>query len=418
MTAMDAALVDRLSRGEGWALLSALPPYDEAGSLSLQESLRGAGFDAELVAAAMTQSRLRARAVEKFGDFAAGMLFTSDGLEQATRLPIAARHAQRYAAAGVSLVHDLGCGLGSDAMALSSLEIEVRAVDSEPATARVAAVNLRHWPSATVVCARAEEVDLAGGGTAGDSMAGAWLDPARRVSGVADARGRTKRLFSLDAISPSWDQVQEVAGQLPATGVKLSPSMPHGALPAGTEAQWTSWHGEVLECAVWWGPLVATTGRTAAVCTASSTSIVTQADAAPARGHPGLTSVHDLGEWLYEPDRAVIRAGLTGALVAAVDGAELATGVGYVTAAGAHELPWARRYRIIEAMPLSTKRLGRWLRDQGHDRVTIKKRGVTLDADVLRRQLKMTGRGRGGSEATLVLTRVGGSQVALVVSAA
>ena len=68
-------------------------------------------------------------------------------------------------------------------------------------------------------------------------------------------------------------------------------------------------------------------------------------------------------------------------------------------------------------MPLSTKRLARWLRDHGHDRVTIKKRGVTLDADLLRRQLKMTGRGKGGSEATLVLTRVGGGQVALVVDA-
>ena len=412
---MDAALVDRLSRGEGWALLSALPPYDEATSLSLQESLRGAGFDAELVAAAMTQSRLRARAVEKFGDFAAGMLFTPDGLEQATRLPIAARHAQRYAAADVTLVHDLGCGLGSDAMALSSLEIAVRAVDADAATARIAAVNLRHWPGATVVCERAEDVDLS---SAGAPDVGAWLDPARRVSGVADARGRTRRVFSLDAISPSWDQVQQVARQVPATGVKLSPSMPHGAVPAGAEAQWTSWHGEVLECAVWWGPLVMTTGRTAAVCTESSTSVVTQADAAPGVDHPGLASVHDLGEWLYEPDRAVIRAGLTGALVARVDGAELATGVGYVTAAGPHDLPWARRYRIVEAMPLSTKRLARWLRDRGHDRVTIKKRGVTLDADVLRRQLKMTGRGKGGSEATLVLTRVGGGQVALVVTAA
>jgi hypothetical protein len=415
MAVMDAALVDRLSRGEGWALLSALPPYDEATSLSLQESLRGAGFDAELVAAAMTQSRLRARAVEKFGDFAAGMLFTPDGLEQATRLPIAARHAQRYAAAGVSLVHDLGCGLGSDAMALSSLEIPVDAVDADLATSRVAAVNLRHWPSARVSCERAEDVDLTGARGTG---AGAWLDPARRVSGVADARGRTKRVFSLEAISPSWDHVQHVAQQVPATGAKLPPSMPHGAVPAGAEAQWTSWHGEVLECAVWWGPLVTTVGRTAAVCTATSTSVVTQADARPALDHPGLASVHDLGEWLYEPDRAVIRAGLTGALVAAVDGAELATGVGYVTAAGAHELPWARRYRIVEAMPLSTKRLARWLRDQGHDRVTIKKRGVTLDADVLRRQLKMTGRGKGGSEATLVLTRIGGGQVALVVSPA
>ena len=353
--------------------------------------------------------------MEKFGDFAAGMLFTPDGLEQATRLPIAARHAQRYAAADVTLVHDLGCGLGSDAMALSSLEIAVRAVDADAATARIAAVNLRHWPGATVVCERAEDVDLS---SAGAPDVGAWLDPARRVSGVADARGRTRRVFSLDAISPSWDQVQQVARKVPATGVKLSPSMPHGAVPAGAEAQWTSWHGEVLECAVWWGPLVMTTGRTAAVCTESSTSVVTQADAAPGIDHPGLASVHDLGEWLYEPDRAVIRAGLTGALVARVDGAELATGVGYVTAAGPHDLPWSRRYRIVEAMPLSTKRLARWLRDRGHDRVTIKKRGVTLDADVLRRQLKMTGRGKGGSEATLVLTRVGGGQVALVVTAA
>jgi hypothetical protein len=415
MAIMDAALVDRLSRGEGWALLSALPPYDEASSLSLQESLRGAGFDPELVAAAMTQSRLRARAVEKFGDFAAGMLFTPDGLEQATRLPIAARHAQRYAAAGVTLVHDLGCGLGSDAMALSALDVAVHAVDADPATARVAAVNLRHWTTATVECRQAEDVDL---GTVGSAPVGAWLDPARRVSGVADARGRTKRVFSLDAISPSWEHVQRVARQVPATGAKLSPSMPHGAVPAGTEAQWTSWHGEVLECAVWWGPLVTTAGRTAAVCTSTSISVVTQADARPALDHPGLTSVHDVGEWLYEPDRAVIRAGLTGALVAAVDGAELATGVGYVTASGAHELPWARRYRVVEAMPLSTKRLARWLRDHGHDRVTIKKRGVTLDPDVLRRQLKMTGRGKGGSEATLVLTRVGGDQVALVVSPA
>jgi hypothetical protein len=411
---MDPALVDRLRSSEGWALLSALPPYDETGSMRLGESLREAGYDAELVAAALTQSRLRLRALEKFGDFAEGMLFTPDGLEQATRLPVAARHAQRYAAAGVPFVHDLGCGLGADAMALSSLEIAVRAVDVDPGTAAVAAVNLRHWPAASVTCERAEEVDLASAGRS----AGAFLDPARRVSGVADARGRTRRLFSLDQISPSWDHVKHVAEQLPATGAKLSPSMPHGALPPGVEAQWTSWHGEVLECAVWWGPLATTPGRTAAVCTETATTVVTAADAAPGAERPGLASVHDLGEWLYEPDRAVIRAGLTGALVATVDGAELAAGVGYVTADRAHDLGWARRYRVLEAMPLSTKRLARWLRDHGHDRVTIKKRGVTVDADVLRRQLKMTGRGRGGSEATLVLTRVAGGQVALVVAPA
>jgi hypothetical protein len=225
-------------------------------------------------------------------------------------------------------------------------------------------------------------------------------------------------VFSLDAISPSWSRVLTFAQDVPATGAKLSPSFPHGSVPRGAEAQWTSWHGEVLECAVWWGPLATTPGRTAAVCTETSTAVVTAADADDGEARPGLRSVNDVGEWLYEPDRAVIRAGLTGALVAAVDGAELATGVGYVSSADARDVAWARRFRVVEAMPLSTKSLGRWLRDRGHDRVTIKKRGVTVDADVLRRQLRMTGRGKGGSEATLVVTRIGGSQVALVVTPA
>jgi hypothetical protein len=413
---MDAAMVDRLATGEGWALLQSLPPYDEPSSLHLQHQLRDAGFPGDLVAAALTQSRLRARGADKFGEFAAGMLFTADGLEQSTRLAIAARHAHRYAAAGVREVYDLGCGLGADAMAFAGLDLTVRGVDADEATARIAAVNLRHWPSARVTHARAEDVRLPAG--EGRRHLGLWLDPARRVTGVADIRGRTRRVFSLDGISPSWAQVLAFAEQVPATGAKLSPAFPHAALPRGAEAQWTSWHGEVLECVVWWGPLASTPGRTAAVCTATSMSVVTEADGAGAAGHPGLGSVHDLAEWLYEPDRAVIRAGLTGALVAAVDGAELASGVGYVTSAAASDLAWARRFRVIEAMPFSTKHLARWLRDHGYDRVTIKKRGVTVDAELLRRQLKMTGRGKGGSEATLVLTRAGAAQVALVVTPA
>jgi hypothetical protein len=411
---MDAAMVDRLATGEGWALLQSLPPYDEAASLQLQGRLREAGYAADLVAAAMTQSRLRTRGVDKFGEFAAGMLFTADGLEQSTRLAIAARHAHRYAAAGVREVYDLGCGLGADAMAFAGLDLTVRGVDADEATSRIAAVNLRHWPSARVTHARAEEVRLPAG--EGARHLGVWLDPARRVTGVADIRGRTKRVFSLDAISPSWQEVLAYAEQVPATGAKLSPAFPHAAIPAGSEAQWTSWHGEVLECAIWWGPLVATAGRTAAICTETRTSLVTEAEAGPAAGHPGLGSVTEMAEWLYEPDRAVVRAGLTGALVAAVDGAELAPGVGYVTGDTAYDLRWARRFRVVEAMPFSVKRLSRWLRDHGHDRVTVKKRGVTVDAELLRRQLKMTGRGKGGSEATIVVTRAGDAQVALVVT--
>ncbi|WP_347352865.1 class I SAM-dependent methyltransferase [Intrasporangium sp.] len=413
---MDVAMVERLAGPEGWSLLQALPEYDEASALQLQTRLREHGVDPALLAAAMGQSRLRARAREKFGEFARGMLLTSDGLEQSTRLPLAARHAGRFAAAGIALVHDLGCGLGADAMALAALGLDVSAVDADPVTAAMAAVNLRHWPGSTVRCARAEQVRLPAGAEA--RTVGAWVDPARRTVGVADARGRTRRVRSLDDISPSWDEVRGIADRVAATGAKLSPAFPHAAVPPGAEAQWTSWHGEVLECAVWWGPLAETAGRTAAVCGPGSAVVVTEAAAAGALGREPLGSLDTMGDWLYEADRAVIRAGLTGALVAAVDGTELGADMGYVTSSAAYDVGWARRYRVRAALPFSTSTLGRWLRDHGHDRVTIKKRGIATDPDLLRRRLKMTGRGKGGSEATLVLTRVGGRQVAVVVEPA
>ena len=413
MPAMDLDLLRRLTTGEGWGLLQALPPYEPGSELSLQQRLRDAGFEPDLVAAAVNQTRLRAKAVAKFGSFAQGMVLTSDGLEQATRLEVAARHAERFRAAGIHTIHDLGCGIGADAMAMAGLDLRVRAIDADEVTAAVAAVNLRHWPDSTATQGLAEEfTPPAGEGARG---VGAWLDPARRTPGVADVSGRTRRVFRLDAISPSWEQVQEVARALPATGAKLSPAFPHAALPAGGEAQWTSWDGEVLECVVWWGPLVRQSGRTAAVLGRGGVqAVVTEPQADP--DPEPLSSLAELGPWLYEPDRAVLRAGLVGAVTAATGGAELDAGVGYVCAPGPHDLPFARRYAVLEAMPFNVKALRAWLRDHGIDRLTVKKRGVTLDADQLRHQLRLPARGR--TEAVVVITRVRSQQVVLVVQPA
>ncbi len=405
---MDLALLHRLTTGEGWELLQSLPPYDEATALPLQERLRSAGFDAELVAAALAQSRLRARARAKFGVFADGMVLTADGLEQATRLEVAARHAQRFRAAGVHTVHDIGCGIGADAMAMAGLDLRVRALDADPLTAAAAAVNLRHWPDATAYPGLAEElVPPAGEGARG---VGAWLDPARRTPGVADVSGRTRRVFRLDAISPSWDEVRRIAAALPATGAKLSPAFPHAAVPEGAEAQWTSWDGEVVECALWWGPLARTPGRTAAVLRHGAAPVLVGDAGDPT---PPVASLADVGPWLYEPDRAVLRAGLVSAVTRATDGAELDAGVGYVTSSRQVDVPCAKRYAVVEAMPLNVKALRGWLRDRGIDRLTVKKRGVALEPDQLRRQLRLPPRGR--TEATVVLTRVRGGQVVLVV---
>lgn len=416
---MDLATTRQLLSARGRGLVDALPPYDEAAALRLGDGLRAAGYDAALVAAALTQSRLRARARRKLGEFADGMLFTADGLEQATRLQLAARHAHRFRAAGVRHVLDLGCGLGADAMAFAGLGMAVTAIDADPVTAALAEYNLRCFSDVRVVAGDAREVALPGAQTAGADAApalGAWLDPARRTPGHGDATGRTARTRSLAHLSPSWDFVNRVPLRIPATGAKLSPALPHEAVPAGAEAAWTSYEGEVLECVLWWGPLVRTPGRCAVVVGGDPgvpDVVVTESDAdGPA---PVAAELPEPGDFLYEPDRAVLRAGLVGALTAATGGAELGHGVGYVVAPTAVVLPYARRYVVTAAMPLQAKTVRAWLRAQGVGRLTIKKRGVDVDPDVLRRQLKLDGH---GDELTVVLTRAGTRQAFIVVERA
>ena len=410
---MDLTSVRALASPRGQALLRSLPPYDEGEAMALATRLRAQGHDPGLVSAALTQQRLRARARAKFGEFADSMLFTPDGLEQATRTEVAATHAHRFARASVATVHDLGCGIGADAVTLSAAGVTVRAVDADPVTAAIADVNLRPWPDSRARLGRAEDVVLPL--DAGRQRVGAWLDPARRVPGVADAQGRTRRVFRLSDLAPTWSFVQDVAARVPATGAKLSPSFPHDEVPPGTEAQWTSYAGEVLECAIWWGPLAQTPGRTARVLQPGATPVAvdsTMADTDP----PAARSLEELSGWLFECDKAVLRAGLGGALTAATGGVETDPGIGYVVAWRDLDVPFARRYLIREAMPLAVKPLRAWLTRHGVTGLTIKQRGVRVEQERLRRELHV-GRGAGdGAQATLVLTRVAGKQVVLVVT--
>lgn len=398
-----ATLMRRLASPAGRELLARLPAYDEAQVLALSARLRGEGVEPALVSAALTQSRLRARAAGRLGQDAADLLLTGDGLEQATRPVVAERHARRFVDAGVEHVWDLGSGLGLDSLAIARAGLAVTAVERDAEVAAAAAANLAAYPRARVVTGDAEAVSVG-------PREGAWLDPARRVPGVADARGRTRRLFRLADLSPGWDTVLDLAGRAGATGVKLSPGFAAADLPVGAEAEWVSVGGDVVECAVWWGRAVRRPGVSAVVGVAGGWTTV---EPVPEPPDP-LPRGGRLGPWLAEPDRAVLAAGLAGALAAAVDGRELDGGVGYVCADRPVPLAWARWYAVEEVLPLHAKTVRGWLRERGVARVTIKKRGVGTDPDRFRADLRLRG-DRAAAEATLVLTRAAGSPVVLVV---
>ncbi|MEP7766107.1 SAM-dependent methyltransferase [Sanguibacter sp. 25GB23B1] len=412
---MDPSALAKLLDPDGWALLNAMPPYDEKLAMVLSERLRAKGLDPELVALVLTQSRLRGKAESKFGEFADGMLFTPAGLEQATRLVVAARHAQRYVAAGIEHVVDLTCGVGADAMAFAGMGLKVLATEIDEVTAAIATVNLRAFPEAVVRYGDGLALDLAGEGLTGPSV-GIYADPARRTRSG-------KRIFDPKAYAPALDDVWALRATVPAVGIKVGPGIPHDGLPEDCEAQWVSVDGDVVEAGLWFGPLAPDGhGRTALLLRTAggrSDARTFRSDRAPGATEDlppeAVDGVAGVGGYLYEPDGAVIRAGLVADASRVLGGRLLDRTIAYVTTDTPHaeteNVPLATGYRILDVMPFSLKRLRTYLREREVGRLTIKKRGTAVTPEHLRGQLGL----KGSQEATIVLTRVAGSQQILVV---
>lgn len=353
--------------------------------------------DPDRSAAALTQVQLRARAVAKFGEDATRMYFTPDALEQATRARVADHRAARLALAAPASVIDVGCGIGGDLVAFARAGLTVAGVDLDPVRVEMARANLAALSlGGAVSVVDGTALNLAGFGAV-------FADPARR-----SARGR---VFDVDGWTPPWSFVESLFAR--PSVVKVAPGIPHDLVPGDVEAEWVSEGGEVKEAVLWSAYLA--TARCRATVIAPPT----------ARGPGGLATlteeddpydgaerpVRALGEYLYEPDGAVIRAGLVTAVAARVEGGLVDEHIAYVTSDAAHPSPFARGYRVLEELPYREKQLRAALRERGVGRLTIKKRGVDVVPEQLRKRLDL----HGEAEATIVLTRVAGSGKALLV---
>ncbi|HEY0261021.1 MAG TPA: SAM-dependent methyltransferase, partial [Lacisediminihabitans sp.] len=391
---MDTTEFAELLSTEGLRLLDSLPHYDSRADVVASVSeLRKRGHSAALVAAVLSQSRLRARAEAKFGPFASRMLFTEAGLEQATRLRVAAVHAGRFRTAGLDRIADLGSGIGGDAMAIAGLDLEVTAVEIDEVTAAIAAYNLAPWEKATVVNADVTDFDLAG-------FDGVYLDPARRTAGHRN----TSRITDPADYSPPLDFALGVAGRLP-TGIKLGPGIDRGLIPDNAEAQWVSVDHEVVELGLWFGSLARAGMRRSALVIGDHGTAELSADA----DSQDVEAV-PLGEFLYEPDGAVIRARLIGDLARRLGAGMLSEGIAYLTSDRAVGTPFATGFRVVEALSFDERVIRKALSARGIGSLEIKKRGVDVDPARLRTRLRLKGPG----SATLFVTRVAGRHTALL----
>ena len=332
--------------------------------LGLQSRLRRQFPDA-LVRAAISLCELRRKAVNKFAR-AASMWFDRRGLEQSTAELVARHKAKRFDDA----VWDLCSGIGSDAIAMAD-RCAVIAVDLNPAAGLRTRWNAEVYGVAERVETRCADVLKV------DSISG-WvhIDPDRR----AGSEGKASRI---EDYVPGLPELLDLTSRCRGGAIKVGPASNFGGKFPDTEIELISLAGECKEATVWFGELAGSESFRATVLPAGE-SIA---------GHPldAVGVVAPLGRYVYDPDPAVVRAGLIDVVAERLglnrlDGAEE-----YLTSDRLVQSAFVHPFEVLAELPNNEHDLRAWLRTSDFGQIEIKCRHIPVQAETLRRRLPLPG---------------------------
>jgi hypothetical protein len=341
----------------------------------------------------LNQAELRARAVEKF-DSGEELFLTSTGLEQATDQWIAAHKARRFPREVP--VADLCCGIGGDLIALVSRG-PTDGIDIDPTTALLAEANLRAQRTASpwrLFCTPAEKVDL--------RRYAAWhIDPDRRAGGT--------RTVDPQYMSPGPRAIERLLATNANASIKLAPAtQPPDAWRDRAEWEWISRGRECRQVVAWFGSLAQKPGLRRATVLDGSGIVRGRVEGL---AKPLPRPVDAIQQYLYEPDPAVLAAGLAGSIAERHAVAPLSADVPYFTSANLIQDPVWGAYRIEAVLPFDNKRLAAELRARHVGVLEVKCRGLKIAPEELRRRMRLRGDGR----ATVIISPHGGRAVAILV---
>lgn len=354
-------------------------------------------YPPELAQAALETAILRQAAATKYPQ-AAQMYFSRLALEQASNWATATYRAERMAGFGRFL--DLGCSTGGDTLALAEYG-PATGIDRDGLRLRMAQANAQALGMAQR--ARFVQADLEQALPLHLDEQTAWFcDPGRRSGG--------RRVFSVREYQPPLAVIREWLPKSPAGAVKLSPGVRLEELqPYQAEVEFLSQRGELKEAVLWFGPLRGAIRRATLLPGRRSLSRAAE-DPAPER-----LPLSEPQAILYEPDPAVLRAGLVQELGWQLGAAQLDREIAYLTSAQVVATPFARQWQIEAWLPFNLKRLRQELRRLGVNRVVVKKRGSPLQPEEVIRLLRLEKQVAGaGEERVVFLTHLRGRPIAVI----
>jgi hypothetical protein len=362
--------------------------------LALQERLR-VDFPEDIVRAALSLVELRARGWEKFSR-APQMWFDRVGLEQSTSEAVARHKACRFRGS----VWDYCCGIGGDSVMLAA-NCDVTAVDRDPAACLYTEYNAQAYGVAgrvTPLCADVESL--------GERNGLLHIDPDRRPGVRSGDSGRgapsRKRSLRLEEGSPGLEFVSRLIHEFRGGAIKASPASNFGGKFPHAEIELVSLEGECKEATIWFGEL-AEPGLWRATALPSGETIAGDPLAA-------VVPVSPVGRFLFDPDPALVRAGLIDLFASRSGLTRLDDEEEYLTADAPVESPFVRPFEVLANLPNNDREIRAYFRGAEIGALEIKCRRIPIDVEGLRRKLPLSGK----KPAVLIFARIGGRARALV----
>jgi len=352
----------------------------QGSELARQAQLRKA-FPDDQVRLALLIHDLRLRAAAKFMR-ADRMWFDRVGFEQCTAEPVARHKASRFPRE--TPVWDLCCGIGGDALALAA-EHPVIAVDKLPAAMWRTQANAEVYGVADRIQLFLNDIESCEIPTDGF----VHFDPDRRG-------GQTTRANRLEDYQPGLEFLQQLTLRCRGGAIKVGPASNFGGKFPNAEIELISLHGECKEATVWFGELAGPQPCRATVLPSGETLT----------GHPlsVVVPITPLGAYVYDPDPAVVRAGMIDLCAERVGLTRLDAAEEYLTSDALETSPFVTPFRVIAELPNNDRALRHCLRAHSAGKYEIKCRHVRLDVEKLRRQLPE----EGSAAVTLMLARLAG----------
>ncbi len=358
--------------------------------LRLQQRLRER-FDAELVRAAFQLRELRERGKAKFSR-SDQMWFDRLGLEQATSEVVARHKAQRFH----GTVWDFCCGIGGDAIGLAS-RCQVVAVDRCRERCLMTAWNAETYEVADrVTVVQGDVRQLL------DPQTLLHLDPDRRTGGGYTPDGRRRRTLSLEQYEPGYAFLRELTRRGRGGMIKVGPAANFLGRFPGTEIELVSLHRECKEARIWYGELAGNEPFRATVLPSGAT-LAADPDSAVSRvGSPGA--------YVYDPDPAVVRAGLVDVLAEQLGLWRLDESEEYLTSDRRVDSPFLRPFAVREIVANNERAVRKAFRKFACREIEVKSRHIPVNADAVRRKLPRDGNHRG----VVIFTRINGKARAVI----